>query len=333
MTKEIQQKETASTMKPIALILAGFDKVDSETKKKKKKEIEEAYESGELYYGQNKFLHTLGGKPIIQYVIDAVFNAKKDGKRIYDKIYVYNNIESFNKQIDVKQYPNLIIKEMKDSVGGHWKDIYFKYIDYGQRVDVFFGDTPRITSEDAEYIYDEYSEILLKKKDNRGVLVNMIFSIVEYEDMKDGNWLSHRIKHIRVGANKGKLKSFVGFENFQARVGNSGALIKSKGIDGLIEHEASNILYNLRKALTPSTFSKILFYLWKSKRFEMIKQIKNKCINEEKIVEIFTGVMANVFKIDLSEYGPFLYHIKKNAARWENDIDGPRDFEVFSKHY
>ena len=42
---------------PIALILAGYDKVDSETKKIRKKEIAEAYDPDELYFGQNKFLH------------------------------------------------------------------------------------------------------------------------------------------------------------------------------------------------------------------------------------------------------------------------------------
>ncbi len=333
MTKEKKSVTEITKSKPVALILAGYDKVDSETKKRRNKEIREAYDGDELYIGQNKFLHTLARKPLIQYVVDAVYNAKKDRERIYDKIYVYNDIESFNEQIDVKQYPNLLLKEMTESVGGHWKDFYFKYIDYGQRVDIFFGDTPRVTSEDVEYIHNEYSKILLKKKDHRGTLINMIFAIVEYEDMKSDNWLDHRIKYVKVGANKGKLKSFVGFENFQGRVGNSGAIVKVKVIDELIEKKISNILYNLRKALTPSTFSKILFYIWKSKSFDLVKQVKHKCINETEAINAFIDLLSNVYKIDLSDYGFGLFHIKKNAARWENDIDGPRDFDALQKKF
>lgn len=323
----------ADRQKPAALILAGYDKVGDETKKKRNKEIIEAYDGDELYIGQNKFLQTLAGKPIIQYVIDAVYNAKVNGEKIYDSIYVYNDIKSFSEQIDVGQYPGLILNQMTDSIGGHWKDFYFNHIDYGQRVDVFFGDTPRITPEDVEYIYGEYSKILLKKKDHRGIPVNMVYAIVEYKDMKDDNWLDHRIKFIKVGANKGKLKHFVGFENFQGRVGNSGALVKDRSMDGLMDKKASNLVYNLRKALTPSTFSKILFYIWKSKRINLVKQIKNKCINETEAVDAFIDIISSVYKLDLSGYGLVLLHIKKNAARWENDIDGPGDLQAFRERF
>ena len=56
-----------SELKPVALVLAGYDKVDSETRRRRKKEITEAYDADELYFGQNKFLHTLAGKPVIQF--------------------------------------------------------------------------------------------------------------------------------------------------------------------------------------------------------------------------------------------------------------------------
>ena len=175
--------------------------------------------------------------------------------------------------------------------------------------------------------------MLIKKKDHRGVPINMIFAIVEYDDMKNDNWFDHRIKYIKRGGNRGKLKSFVGFENFQARIGNGGTMVKVKGVDDLIDCRAANLVYNLRKAISPSSFSKILFYLWKTGRFELIKQVKHKCINEIESVDAFVDVLSKIYKIDLSGYGLALYHIKKNAARWENDIDGPRDFDVFQKKF
>jgi hypothetical protein len=323
---------TISNKKPVALIFAGYNKVDSETRKKTINEIKEAYDGEEIYIGDNKFLHALAGRPVIQYVIDAVYNAKKNGERLYSDIYVYNDVESFKQQIPVDAYSNLHVLQMTDSVGGHWKDFYFKYIDYGQRVDVFFGDTPRIQSEDVEYINGEYDKILGRQKDHRGVTLTMIFSMVEYEDMDD-NWFDHRVKFIKRGKNKGKLKSFIRFENYRARIGNSGAILKNRCLDDLMDREAVNLGYNLRKALSPSTFSKIIYYLWKSKHFNVIRQVRNRYINENDIYEAILDIISQVYKIDLSEYAVMLFHVKKNAARWENDIDGPKDLEIFRNKF
>ena len=72
----------------------------------------------------------------------------------------------------LSKYPGLTVKQMKDSVGGHLKDFCNKYIVYGQRVDIFFGDTPRITPEDVEWIHNEYNNILGKMKDEKGVPIS-----------------------------------------------------------------------------------------------------------------------------------------------------------------
>ncbi len=125
------------------------------------------------------------------------------------------------------------------------------------------------------------------------------------------------------GPNRGKLKSFVGYEKFQARVGNSGSFVKHPSNDAIIEHEPLNFIYNLRKALTPSTFSKIMYYLWKAKKFRMIRQVKNKCINEEYFYETVLGVIEMLYKIDLSGYGCSIFHIKKNAAAGRTMWTGP----------
>jgi bifunctional N-acetylglucosamine-1-phosphate-uridyltransferase/glucosamine-1-phosphate-acetyltransferase GlmU-like protein len=142
--------------KTIALILAGKYKFDLITKRKHRKEIREAYDGEEIYLGENKFLYMLAGKPIIEYVLDSVYNAEENGRRIYDKIYVYNDVKSFYEKIDASRYDNLMVKQMTDSVAGHWKDFY-RQIDYGQRVDVFFGDTPMVNFGGREYIHNEYS--------------------------------------------------------------------------------------------------------------------------------------------------------------------------------
>ncbi len=318
---------------PIALILAGYDKIDSEKRKKKEEEIRKAYDGDEIFIGQNKFLRDLAGKPVIQYVIDAVYGAEINGKRIYDEIYVYNDVQSFNRVIDASRYKGLKVVQMKKTVGGHWKDFYFNHVEYGQRVDIFFGDTPRITPEDVTYMHQEYNSILGKRKDHRGNTVHLIYGIVEYEDMKDDNWLHHRIRYIKRGKNAGKLKSFVGFDTFQARVGNTGAIIKHPTVDGMIENETANFFYNLRKALTPRTFSKILYHMWRTKQFNTIRQVKNRCIVENDINDTFFSVITFLHKTDFSKTGGILYHIKKNAAHWENDIDGPLDFEAFKQHF
>ena len=317
--------------KPLALILAGYDKPDRKTMIKRKKQITEAYDGDEIYIGKNKFLQDLGGKPVIQHVLDAVYGAKKNGKPLYEKIYVYNDVKNFTDVIDVSRYDNLEVKQMTKSVGGHWKHFYFNHAEYGRRIDLFFGDTPRITSMDVEWINGEYDSILGKKKDLRGVTAYAAFGIVEYEDMKNDNWLEHRIKFIKHGKNRGKLKSFVGCENFQGRVGNSTAILKHPSLDGVIEKEAVNFFYNLRKALTPNTFSKILYYLWKTRHNDLIGQVKRRAIDEVLFYQSIIDITENVYKLDMSGFGGYVFHVKKNAARWENDIDGPKDLEAFRK--
>jgi len=315
--------------KPYAIILAGYDKPDRRTMIKRKREIIESYEGDEIFIGKNKFLQDIAGKPVIQYLLDAVYNARKNGEPLYEKIFVYNDVQNFTDTIDTSLYHNLEVRQMKSSVGGHLRDFYFNHVEYGRRVDAFFGDTPRITTEDVEFINAEYDEILGKKKDFRGNTAYIVYALVEYKDMEEDNWLTQRIKVIKRGKNRGKLKTFVGFNGFQARVGNSSAIIKHPSLDRIVEHESINFFYNLRKALAPSNFSKIIYHLWKTKNTEVVQQVKNKCLDEELFYRTSVEIIERVDKIDLSDFGGYIYHIKKNAARWENDIDGPKDLEIF----
>ena len=321
-----------TNFKPVALILAGYNRVSKRLRRKMINEIKANYDGDEIYMGENKFLHELAGKPIIQYVLDAVYNARKSGKRLYDKIYIYNDIKSFNQQINASKYLNLELKQMKESVGGHWKDFYFNHVEYGQQIDVFFGDTPRIMTEDVEYIHDQFVNVFKNELDYRGNKIFSIFGVVDFNDLKE-TWCSHRMKFIKVGRNKGKVKSFAPFEDFQVRVGNTGAYIKDKTLDGLVETESLNLLYNMRKALTPTSISKSMYYLWKLKHLKVIKQIKNRCLNYADFFNAFYDVISKLNKIDLSKFGGVMFHIKKNPARWENDIDGPKDFEIFQKKF
>jgi hypothetical protein len=318
--------------RPYAIILAGYDKPDRRTMIKRKREIVESYEGDEIFIGKNKFLQDIAGKPVIQYILDAVYDARKNGEPLYEKIFVYNDVRNFTDAIDTSRYENLEVQQMKSSVGGHLRDFYFNHVDYGRRVDVFFGDTPRITTEDVEYINAEYDDVLGKKTDFRGNTAYIVYAIVEYEDMKDDNWLTQRIKVIKRGKNKGKLKTFVGFDGFQARVGNSSAIIKHTTLDQIVEKESINFFYNLRKALAPSNFSKILYHIWKTRHTNVVQQVKNKCLDEELFYITCVEIIERVDKIDLSDFGGYIYHIKKNAARWENDIDGPKDLEIFRQH-
>ncbi|HPK43892.1 MAG TPA: hypothetical protein PLV62_02815 [Spirochaetota bacterium] len=318
--------------KPYALILAGYDKPDRSTMIKRKKQIIEAYDGDSIYIGKNKFLQQLAGKPVIQYVLDAVYHAKKKGKPLYDAIYVYNDVKNFTDVIDTRKYHNLHVMQMKQSVGGHLKDFYFNHLEYGRRVDIFFGDTPRITSEDVEWINSQYDTILGKAKDYRGITAHVAYGIVEYEDLKDDTWLNHRLKIIKRGQNKGKLKNFVGFTTFEARVGNSAALLKHRSLDSAVEYEIIDFFYSLRKALAPNIFSKIIYYLWKTKNFILIRQIKRHCIEEERFYKAAINVIERVYNLDLSKFGGYIFHIKHNAAHWENDIDGPKDLKTFRAH-
>ena len=314
-----------------ALILAGYDKPDFLTRLKKKRELRRSYDCDVIYMGHNKFLEKISDRPVLQYVIDAVNSAKKKGKPIYDKIYVYNDIKGFKHAINTADYPRVEIKQMQGSVGGNMKDFYFSDISYGDRVDIFFGDTPRITVKDVEWIHDQYTGILHKKKDHRNVLISMIFGIVRFEDLHD-DWLTYRHRYIKRGKNKGKLKYFVGFENFQARIGNSGAMIKDPSMDEIIGKEVLNFFYNLRKALTPSVFSRIVYHLMKTKNFDFIKQVKNKKIKEESFINSAFDIVARVFRIDVSRFAGSFFIISKNAAHWENDIDTPTDLKIISKN-
>ena len=320
------------TYQPVALILAGYNKIDMAYKKKYAKEIKESYDGEEIYIGENKFLYQISGKPIIQYVLDAVYNAKINGKRIYEKVYIYNDIKSFKDNIDVSKYKNLEIRQMTSSIAGHLKDFY-PAVEYGRRVDIYFGDTPRITPDDVKYIFESFSKILNKQKDHRGVKIKMIYGIVRFDDMKDDNWLPHRIKYIKHGKKRGKLKSFVGFSDGPARIGNCGSMIKHKSVDGLVENNCSNFLYNLRKALTPNVISKLSYYLITMKKYKIIKQMQKREIVYLDAYQTFIDVLSRLFKIDLSEYAGMFFTIKQNAARWENDVDGPQDLSAMKKKF
>jgi len=321
-------KEKKST---VALILAGYDKPDLLTRLKRRRELRQSYDGEIIYMGRNKFIEKIGSKPVIQYVLDAVNGVEKEGLPLYDRIYLYNDIESLKKAFNTGNYSRLELRQMQGSVGGNWKDFYTNDINYGDRVDVFFGDTPRITSEDVEWIHDQYSRILDKKKDHRGVTVRMAFGIVRFEDLHD-DWLTYRHRYIKRGKNQGKHKYFVGFENFQARVGNSGAMVKHHVMDEIIDKEALNFFYNLRKALTPSVFSKIIYYLMKTRNFELIKQVKNREIKEEVFINSLFDIISSVYNIDVSGFAGALFITSKNAARWENDIDTPTDLKKISRH-
>ena len=316
----------------VALILAGYDKPDLFTRLRRKRELSRSYDGEIIYMGQNKFLEKIGDKPILQFVIDAVNDAKKRGKTLYDKIYVYNDIKSVKAAINTGNYPRLELRQMKGSVGGNWSDFYSKDISYGDRVDVFFGDTPRVTTADVEWIHDQYSGIIGKKKDHRGVMIWMAFGIVRFEDLRD-DWLTYRHRYIKRGKNKGKLKYFVGFENFQARIGNSGAMIKNPSLDNVIEKEAMNFFYNMRKALTPSVFSSIIYYLMKTRNFEVIKQIKNRKIKEKSFINSVLDIISSVYSIDVSGFAGHIFVTTKNASHWENDIDTPTDLNIISSRF
>ncbi len=327
---KLPNDKSGGNMGPVALILAGYNRVDHATRREYEREIKESYDGEELYMGKNKFLYSVKGRPIISYVLDAVYGARKNGKRIYEKVYVYNDIKSFTKTVDVSAYDNLEIRQMTESVAGHMKDFY-PLVEYGQRVDIYFGDTPRITSEDVEYIFDSYTDIFANESDYRGVPVRMIYGVVHYDDMRKDNWLPHRIKFFKRGQKKGKLKSFVNFTDGPVRIGNSASFIKHMSIDGLVARQSLNLLYNLRKALTPSSISKIMYYLIKLKKYRLVGQIRRKSIVFTELYQTFLDILSRLYKLDLSDYSGVFFRIKKNAGRWENDIDGPQDLVEFKK--
>jgi hypothetical protein len=100
-----------------------------------------------------------------------------------------------------------------------------------------------------------------------------------------------------------------------------------------MEYQIVNFGYNLRKALTPNTFAKIMYYLWKTNSINIIRQIKNRRISETEFLNATYNVFSRVYKIDLSKFAWHMLHLKKNAARWENDIDGPKDYEAFQRKF
>ncbi len=315
-----------SSQKPLALILAGYDKLDLKTRKKKQEEIQKAYNES-LFIGRNKFLQKINDKPIIKYVLDAVYNSRIGDEPIYETIYVYNDMKTFHNHIDVSKYDNLQVKQMKKSVAGHLKDFYENHVEYGRQVDIFFGDTPRITSEDVEWIHGEYKKILGKEKDSRGVTVNLIFGLARYRDMED-NWIKKRMNTYKRGKYRGKPKFFVNFEEADARIGNAASFIKDHSQDGIIEKKVIDLFYGMRKALTVSNISKILYYLWKTGNLDVVKQVKNRSINLDQAYRAGIEVAAKTYRIDLTDFAAKFLFISNNAARWENDIDGPRDMKV-----
>lgn len=316
----------------VALVLAGYNKLNFKLANKIRKEIVESYDGLEIYIGNNKFLYDLAGKPVIQYVIDAIYNARKNGKRLYDKIYVYNDVASFNRVINVKKYHNLFIHQMKSSIGSHLMDFYFNYMEYGQRVDVFFGDTPRVQSDDIEWIHDRYSEIVGKQIDHRGVLIRGFYTLARFQDMTD-NWLPSRIKVVKRGFYKGKLKRFFNIDGVDARIGNSASFLRHECYDDLIRNRMIDVAYNLRMALAPSNFFRVLRNSIKSGHFDLVWQILKNKIQSKTALDTIYDFSSFMFKIDLSKTAAGFFYAERNASRWENDIDGPKDLEDMRRRF
>ena len=327
----ILSRNYGTKKKPIALILAGYNKPSLRMRRMIDKEMLASYGKGELYTGQNKFLLPLAGKPVIQHVLDAVYGARKNGIRIYKEIYIYNDINSFSASIDLSKYKGVHLLQMTDSVAGHLKDFYCQ-IEYGQRVDIFFGDTPRITKDDVAYVNDEYSKYLFAQK---GIIHKtlLLFGVADYTLMKKGNWLPRRIRYVKRGPNKGKLKSFVNFDTGPVRIGNCAACIKDPLLDPIVENEMIDFAYSMRKAMHPGTLSKILYYMWKTKNMDLVFQIKQRCINETNIIPSLLDIFSKLYRVDVRNCGVTFFHITKNAAHWENDIDGPADYRIMKKRY
>jgi len=103
-------------------------------------------------------------------------------------------------------------------------------------------------------------------------------------------------------------------------------------MDEIIDKEALNFFYNIRKALTPSVFSRIIYYLMKTKNFDLIKQVKNKNINEKAFINSLFDIISNVYTIDVSRFAGSIFITTKNASHWENDIDTPADLNIITSH-
>jgi hypothetical protein len=76
-----------------------------------------------------------------------------------------------------------------------------------------------------------------------------------------------------------------------------------------------------------------MYHLWKTGRFDMIRQVNKKELNETVLLSTAYDVVSSVYKIDLSRTAAAIFHIKQNAARWENDIDSPKDYDAFQKNF
>ena len=309
---------------PVALVLAGYGS-GFRSRRGLAREIRRAYGKGELYKGRNKFLINLEGKPVIGYLLDAVCGAKRKGRPLYERVVVYNDIESFRSVIDLPSYPRAEIRQMTPSVSGHLCD-FLPHVKRGQRVDVFFGDTPRVTAADVEYICGEYDSLFEGRN-----APSLIFGIAEYEDLRKTTWLPSRMRKVRTGPNRGKHRAFVGFDSFEARIGNCASFVKTSAVERIIRTGVIDYGYSIRKALAPNNFSKLIYHLWKSGNAGMIRSLYTRSLDEEKLVRAVRDVIAGMYSVDVRGFSLKLLHIKTNAAHWENDIDGPKDYRMFVK--
>ena len=51
------------------------------------------------------------------------------------------------------------------------------YVEYEDRVDVFFGDTTRIEPDDVESLHEKYNKIIGINREHRGNIIRMLFTI------------------------------------------------------------------------------------------------------------------------------------------------------------
>ncbi|MBN2567414.1 hypothetical protein JXB02_05005 [Candidatus Woesearchaeota archaeon] len=323
----------ALSERPLAAVLGGFDRVDEEAAVRKNRLLRIVNDGDEIALGTNKFLFDLGGKPMYEWVLDAV-----QGSGRYAGLVAYNDVEEFRGKVDLRKYPTLDLRQMTGSVGGHLLDLYHS-IEYGQRVDIFFADTPRATPELVRRVNDEYTR-LFGRTDSRGNPVRIAFGFAPYEEAVRDNWLPKRTRLMKDSyfrfspwglqmlydrhVNGIEMpKFYFAFKLDGKRVyvhpANHAAFIKHPTNDAVAEHKMIDYLYSMRKGI--ADLPRIIGSMAKHHALHLIPTVALRfALPYERTIDDLRQVMGGMYGTDLSETGLALNFTRTGAA-FENDID------------
>ncbi len=323
-------------MADIAAIFGGWCVYTEKEVEKKKRRLAKSNDGDVVFFNINKYILPLKGKPIIQYVLDAV-----SGSSIFSDIHIYNDIFDIAENIDTRLYGGLRVHQMSFDVGKNIKDFYSQ-LEYGDRGHVWYGDLPMLKPEHVRMLYDE-SNALLGRPDVDGEPTRLVFSLAEYKNVARNSQFPNRMVRYDQLESPGTLDRLLmrfakhdeykmwipvrdGGVSRNVRVANTFTFEKCEETDSFFDSEIPDFIYGTRKLL--AAIGTVAYTLTRYGKWGLIADYFADRLDIDNAVHEAKDVLGRKFGVDFG-FG-IKFNISKAGAELENDVDSPMDYRHLS---